>query len=73
LAELRDLLYLEPSEKGWEKTISILDSINNPKIAIDYAEHHLENWPDQLRIAKDYNIAFKWWKKISEKNLFQKT
>lgn len=54
LARLRALLYASPSPQGWTAicdTFSRWPQRDPIDIGVDYAETHLQSWPDELRRA----------------------
>ena len=53
LAHLRGLLADAPSEATWKALCDALDAVDAPNLALalDYAEGHLDAWPDALRVA----------------------
>lgn len=54
LAQLRDLLYRDPSPQAWGELTRCLERwpAQEPRgVALDYAEQHLGRWPSGLRAA----------------------
>lgn len=56
LEALRDLFAAPPSTEGWARLLDLLGKASpkgeERRVALEYAQEHLQSWPDALRAAR---------------------